>query len=562
MSFRDVAMSTLRLGSRRPALGFCAVVILILASASGPPVNAPVRAATDETPGAIVGSPRSELDALALAQRIDQLIEASWKADRIEPAPSADDSEFLRRVYLDLAGKIPSVGEARAFLDDSDPEKRRKVVERLLARATFPAHMGRTLRDLMLQGANNNLQLQSAFQFEPWLRLRLGENTPYDKLVSELLTYTSLNPQPVRASLGGEPNPSLFYQAAELKPENLAASTSRIFLGLQLECAQCHNHPFAKWKREQFWGFAAFFAGIDARNPQNVAAANANNPDRRGIQIPGTNTTVEPSLLDGSEPAWKPGESKRVLMARWVTSPENPFFARAAVNRVWHHFFGRGLIDPVDDLDDSNPPSHPEVMEELTRQFVYHKFDIQYLVRAITATRAYQLSSQTTHASQDDPKYFARMPLRSMTAEQLFDSLAEATGFQDPNPLPRGAFVIGGNAARGTFLTKFADSGPTKTDYQATILQALTLMNGQVTGNATTVTSGETLRATIDAPFLDTPKRIEILFLATLTRRPTSTELAKFQEHVERADSPDLQKTALGDIFWALLNSAEFVLNH
>lgn len=555
-------MSTPRLGSRRPVLGFCAIVTFVAAWALGPPSSSLARGESD---GPLIGntdSPGSELDAVALAQRIDRLLEASWKADEVEPAPAADDAEFLRRAYLDLAGKIPSVGEARAFLDDTNPEKRRKLVEQLLARATFPAHMGRTLRDLMLQGANNNLQLQSALQFEPWLRLRLGENTPYDKLVSELLTYIIPNLQPVRGGLGGEPNPSLFYQVAERKPENLAASTARIFLGVQLECAQCHNHPFAKWKREQFWGLAAFFSGIDPGQPQNVRGASANNVDRRGIQIPGTNTTVEPRLLDGSEPDWKSGEAKRVLLARWVTSPENHYFARSAVNRVWHHFFGHGLIDPVDDLDDSNPPSQPEVMEELTRQFVYHKFDIQYLVRAITATRSYQLSSQTTHASQDDLKYFARMPLRSMTAEQLFDSLAEATGYQEQNPQSRGAFVIGGNNARGTFLTKFADSGPSKTDYQATILQALTLMNGQVTGNATTVSRGEILQATIDAPFLDTPKRIETLFLATLTRRPTSTELAKLQEHIERAGTPDQQKQALGDVLWALLNSAEFVLNH
>lgn len=558
-------MNTPRLGSHRPVLGFCAIFTFIAACVLGPPSSSLARAESDNAPGGKTDSPGSELDAIALAGRIDQLFEATWKTEQVEPAPLADDAEFLRRVYLDLAGKIPSVGEARAFLDDTNPEKRRKLVEQLLARATFPAHLGRTLRDLMLPGVQNNIQFQrfSELQFEPWLRLRLGDNTPYDKLVTELLTYSAANVQAVRGNLlGGEPNPSVFYQIAERKPENLAASTSRIFLGVQLECAQCHNHPFAKWKREQFWGLAAFFAGIDGGQPQNVFGAIANNADRRGIQIPGTNMTVEPRLLDGSDPDWKTGEAKRVLLARWLTSPENHYFARAAVNRVWWHFFGRGLIDPVDDLDDSNTPSQPEVMEELTRQFVYHKFDIQYLARTITATRAYQLSSQTTHASQDDPKYFARMPLRSMTAEQLFDSLAEATGYQEQTTQPRGAIVFGGNNARGTFLTKFADSGPSKTDYQATILQALTLMNGQVTGNATTVQRGEILQATIDAPFLDTPKRIETLFLATLTRRPTSAELAKLQEHVERAGSPDQQKGALGDIFWALLNSAEFVLNH
>jgi hypothetical protein len=504
-----------------------------------------------------------ELEPAALAARIDQHLAARWQADKIEPAPAADDAEFLRRVYLDLAGKIPSVAEARAFLDDRDPQKRAKLVDELLSRATFPAHFGRTLRDLMLPGATTNLQLQFLMpQFEAWLRLRLAANTPYDKLVGELLTFSSGNAMNPRANpFGGEPSPAVFYQFNEQRPENLAASTARIFLGVQVECAQCHNHPFARWKREEFWGFAAFFSLAGAGQPQNVFGAVADSNDRRGIQIPGTTTTVEPRLLDGAPPAWESGVTKRTTLARWLTAAENPLFARATANRLWWHFFGRGLVDPVDDMDDVNTPSHPEVLDELTRQLVYHEFDPKFLIRAITATRAYQLSSQTTHASQDDPAQFARMPLRSMTADQLFDSLAQATGLEPQPPNVRGA-IVNPAGGRSQFMARFADSGPSRIDYQATILQALTLMNGQLVGDATSLTRSENLQAVIEAPFFDMPGKIETLFLATLTRRPSPDELATMQAHVDAADSDDARKQALADVFWALLNSAEFVLNH
>jgi hypothetical protein len=468
-------------------------------------------------------------------------------------------------VCLDLAGKIPTAAEARDFLDDPDPDKRRKLVERLLNRATYSAHLARTLRDLMLPGANNNQQTQFLVpQFEAWLRLRLANNTTYDKLVSELLTATS-NPrqQVVNPAAGGEPNPAAFFQANELKPENLAASTSRIFLGVKLECAQCHNHPFARWTREQFWGLAAFFNGMNQPQPEAATFSPVQETaERRGIAIPGTSTLVEPRFLDGSPPDWRDGEGMRTTLARWLATPDNAYFARAAANRLWAHCFGRGLVDPADDMDESNPPSQPEILDELAQQFAYHDFDFKYLLRAITVTRAYQLSSLTTHASQDEPQHFARMPLRSLTAEQLFDSLVQATGLREPAPAQRNAFILGANTARAAFLNKFADTGPTRTDYQASILQALTLMNGQLIAGATSLTQGETLQAVLDAPFLDTSESIEVLFLATLTRRPTSDEMTRMKDVVDQADSEPKRKQAIADIFWALLNSSEFALNH
>lgn len=535
------------------------MVEVVLAACVAAPA-ACCHAAESAAPGP--GSAPAELAPAELARRIDRLLEAGWQTANIEPAPPAEDAEFLRRAFLDLTGRIPSVAEVRGFLDDRDPQKRAKLVEQLLQRATFPAHFGRMLRDLMLPGSAGNPQLQFlAPQFEAWLRLRLEDGAGYDKLVTDLLTYAGAATTVRGAALNAEPNPSAFYQVNERRPENLAASTSRLFLGVQLECAQCHNHPFAKWKREEFWAFTAFFNSIDAGNQRTPTEQPGRN-NRRGIQIPGTNTTVGPRLLDGTEPDWKDDETKPAALARWLTSPDNPHFARAAVNRVWWQFFGRGLVDPVDDLDESNAPSQPEVLDELTRQFVAHHFDFKYLARAITSTRAYQLSSRTTHASQDDPRHFARMPLRSLTAEQLYDSLVQATGFEEQGFAGRGEGIARIGGSRTAFLSKFADTGPSRTDYQASILQSLTMMNGRLTADASTLQRGATLQAVAEAPFLSTADKLETLFLSTLSRRPTQDEAITMELFVRFADTAESENVALADVFWALLNSAEFVLNH
>jgi hypothetical protein len=544
--------------------GRVVVVILLAASAAAMAKWHPAgRCLAAEPPTAAAPATDEVLDPAALAHRIDRLLEAAWTAEQVEPSPPADDAEFLRRVFLDLTGRIPSVAEVREFLDDRDPQKRGNQVEQLLQRATFPAHFGRMLRDLMLPGSVANPQLQFlAPQFEAWLRLRLEDGAGYDRLVTDLLTYAGAATTVRGAALNAEPNPGAFYQVNERRPENLAASTSRLFLGVQLECAQCHNHPFAKWKREEFWAFAAFFNSIDTAGRGDLADQLARRADPRGIRIPGTDTMVSPKLLDGTEPDWQPNESMGATLARWMTSASNPYFARATVNRVWWQFFGRGLIDPVDDLDESNVASQPDVLDELTRQFRAHRFDFKFLARAITSTRAYQLSSRTTHASQDDPRHFARMPLRSLTAEQLYDSLVQATGFDGQFYFGRGEEIVRISTPRAAFLSKFSDTGPSRTDYQGSILQALTMMNGRLTADASTLQRGATLQAVSEAPFLSTADKIETLFLATLSRKPTRDELITMELFVRFADTAESENATLADVFWALLNSAEFVLNH
>ena len=502
-------------------------------------------------------------DPAALAVRLDALVNQRLREAHVTPAPRADDAAFLRRVYLDLVGRVPLPQEVHAFLADKSPDKRRKVVDRLLKTPGHVNHFTNVWRHLLLPETSANLEirfLQPGFEF--WLQEKLRANTPYDKMVYELLT-TPIDtgrgrntPQPGLPGNGG--NPLAFFQAKEGKPENLAAATARVFMGVQIECAQCHNHPFARWTRDQFWGMAAFFGGIERTGP-NVFNPVREVIDRRELAIPNSDRVVQASFLDDKEPQWKFKTSARVTLAEWLTAPDNPWFARAAANRMWAHLMGVGIIDPVDDLNDDNKPTHPELLDELAKAFVEAKFDTHYLIRAITATEAYQRTSAMTHPSQADPRLFARMSVKALSGEQLFDSLATATGFRDPN-FNRNPFAFNPGSPRALFLDKFAPQGK-RTEPQTSVLQALTLMNGRFVADATNVENSAVLGAIATAPLMSTPERIEALYVATLSRKPTPEEMRRLLRHVE-AGGPREVRQRLGDVMWVLLNSAEFRVNH
>lgn len=510
-------------------------------------------------------------EAAALAAVIDRHLASGWDANKVLPAPPASDAEFVRRVYLDLAGRIPAVAEVRAFLDDRRPDKRRLLIEQLLDGPRYVTHFTKVWRAWLLPETGNNLQAGFlAPGFESWLRAKLQKNTPYDEMVRELLTVPMQGRG--RNPLGqpnGAPSPIAFYLAKEVKPENLAAAASRLFLGVKIECAQCHNHPFAEWKREQFWSFAAFFAGLQRQGNGDFVAAGREMADRRELTIPGTERVVQAAFLDGTTPKFNYNTGARATLAEWMTRKDNPYFARAAVNRLWGYLFGTGIVDPVDEMvGGEHSPSHPELLDELARQFADHNYDLKFLLHALTASRVYQLSSLATHPSQDDPHQFARMPPRGLSAEQLFDSIAQATGYRDTaNGNPR---FFGNASVRGRFLTQFANASDKATEVQTSILQALSMMNGRVTAAATDLDRSETLAALLDAPFMDTAERIETLYLAALSRQPTTRELSRLVQYVEQGGSDGDVSTnkdksynrALADVFWVLLNSGEFFLNH
>ncbi len=510
----------------RPWLPLAGLLCLAVAPPLGRADNKPLPAVTPEV----------------LAKRIDELIAAPWRERGVTATPLADDAEFLRRVFLDLGGRIPRVQEVREFLDDASSDKRRKVVDKLLESPYYVNHFTNVWRALMLPQTNNALGPPLAPQLEAWLKKRVRENAPYDRLVREVLTV-SVRRQAMMSA--GEPSPAVFYQANENKPENLASATSRLFLGVKLECAQCHNHPFAKWTKQQFWEYAAFF--------QPTA--------EREARVPGTEKTVQARFLDGSEPKKKSADSARETLADWVTSSENPYFARAAANRLWAHFFGLGLVEPIDEESDDNKPSHPELLDELSRQLALHSFDLRYLMKAIAYSNTYQLSSNS-ETTPLDAHLFARMSLKGLSPEQLYDSIAQATGFREP-PTPDQRFMPFAPAGpRAEFLTRFANLSDKRTEYQTSILQALALMNGRFVADATSLERSETLAAVVDAPFLDSAGRVEALYLAALGRRPRADEKERLVKYVERGGPSGDAKKALADVFWALLNTSEFVLNH
>jgi hypothetical protein len=264
-------------------------------------------------------------------------------------------------------------------------------------------------------------------------------------------------------------------------------------------------------------------------------------------------------FLDGKQPKWKFKVGARTTLADWMTAKDNPFFAKALVNRMWAHFFGIGLVEPVDDLVDDNKPSHPELLDMLAREFASHDFDLKFLIRAITLSRTYQLSSITDAGSPGDTRLFARMPVKGLTSEQLYDSLCEAIGVRDNIPLQQRIYQLGG--PRQLFADKFGDQEK-KTEYHTSIPQALTMMNNDLIINGTNPDRSQVLGAVVAAPFMTNAGRIEALFLAALSRKPRAEEAEKFLRYVERETTTAKQKKALSDVFWALLNSTEFKFNH
>lgn len=508
-----------------------------------------------------------------IAAAIDKHLADDWAARKIAPAPLADDEEFCRRVYLDVLGRIPKVSEVRAFADDTTPDKRVKLVEMLLTKPGYANNTAAQLRAAWLpETISDQFKVFLGDQYEQYLRRKLAANVPLDKIVRQTLTAdVAVGPRGRAAFVQQQTqDPDLqaiqsFYQALEAKPENLGATTTRAFLGFKLECAQCHDHPFAPYTRTQFWQFAAFFAEFTPLPPTGPSFVGPLEPqyDKNRIVIPGLNKQVVAKFMDGGSPKWTNDRTPRQELADWILEPKNPAFARNTVNRVWQMYFGVGLLDPIDEPGDANPPSHPKLLDELTKAFTDSEYDLKLLVRGLTASRAYQLTSKQTDDTQADPRRFARMNLKGLNGSQIYDSFVVATGMRGV-PVPQNQpFFDPGNGGMNKFAFRTLFPIPQKPiETQTSILQALTVMNGRLVAEQTSVSRGETLVAIADAPFLDTAGKVEALFYSALTRKPTPEEKEKFTSYVDRGGPSGDKSKALADVFWVLLNSTEFLFNH
>lgn len=484
----------------------------------------------------------------------------------MKPGRPASDGVFLRRLYIDLGGRIPDLTTVEDFLDKSKQGylfPREAEIDKLLSTPSgkhysYADNFAHYFRSLMLTENANNFQAQQLRpSFEAWLRQRLQSNTGYDKMVHELLTSNA------NFNGGGMNNvsPAAFYFSNENKVENLAGSTSRIFLGVKIECAQCHPHPFAKWKKEQFWEYAAFFGGMqqfNGRQQQPISQF------LREIKIPDTNKVAKARFLDGTNPKWQDGVPTRKTLADWVTAPNNPYFARAAVDHVWSYFFGISLLEPIMEPTDDSPPAHPELLDAMAKEFANQGYNLKFLVRAIVLTRAYQRESVAmSPKTKEQVQLFAKMPVRGMTPEQFFDSVCEATDHEEQVVGPQfnnGGF--GPRTPRQEFLSKFTTQDK-RSETQTSILQALFLMNGKFVADRTkpTYESNKSLFtiATVPAP---AARRVLSLYRLVLSREPRPEESARYAAYINRGGATGNTAQAVADVYWALLNSAEFMLNH
>jgi len=491
-----------------------------------------------------------------LADWINDRFHHFWNEQQVTPQ-FCDDFTYLRRVSLDILGRIPSIAEIREFEADTSPEKRGRLVERLLrdpkdsSRMSLLAaeHLARVWRRVLLppgaSGAGRGPEL------EAWFRDQLVKNVSYDQLVRQLLTARG------EKASGELP----FYLAAGGTPEAEATEFSRAFLGIRIGCAQCHHHPFTDWKQSDFWGMAAFFSGlklgrIRVVDTMTVADEILNDDDSQGI-IAYEGVTYPAKVLWTDEPVTLTSKKRpRELLADWMTAAEHPTFSANAVNRIWQALLGRGLVAAVDDLDLESDDTRA-LVDDFGRQFAASHFDLRELVSAICRSEPYQCGSWTSSLEIADLRKGTR-PLKALAPEQMFASLEQALSLPVSSSLSDAARH---NGEMDQLVQRLSEtSGRSPEEYHAGIPQTLLLMNGSLLKRATDLEQSHTLRGILDAPFLTNAERIEILYLATLSRKPNAMERNHLLDELEKRSSENDRRSLFGDLLWALVNSPEFVL--
>lgn len=535
------------------AVGVCATLLGFAAPAIG----------QEKQPAPAEAKSGPKMTNQQLADWIDARFAKQYAAAGVEPGEAVDDATFLRRIYLDLQGCIPSVAQIRDFMVDEGSFKRQNQIDRLLNEDARPdrfaqrsaEHLARVWRRMMIPASAPQAGIGQ--QLEPWLARKFAANTPYDQIARKLVVVNMQ--QPTNRLLTGLPaeqpiappdpdaDAGLFQAAIGAAPENLAAGYVRVFLGMRLNCAQCHDHPFTAWEQKDFWGVAALLS-----DPSTQPMAR---PAPTITPADGKNMTFAAKLLWTKEPLKEiPADrSPREIFADWLVSPENPNFAATAVNRLWQYLCGRGLAGSVDELDRVTEQER-EVLDELAKLFVESGYDFRWLVTGICKSKTYQ---QVMDIEPTEGAGFVHRPLKTLLPEQVFDSLERALNL----PVAKADKGPRFNGERDQFVSRMNEAAPeSPSDYKGGIPQALMLMNGKLTADATSLDTSRTLRAVVEAPFLDDRARLETLYMATLSRKPNERELAYLLEHVGERNA-DEQKQAYAEIMWGLLNSPEFVLS-
>tara|TARA_B100000700_G_scaffold37224_1_gene36747 strand:- start:156 stop:2588 length:2433 start_codon:yes stop_codon:yes gene_type:complete len=484
---------------------------------------------------------------------IDTLMHDKFKKLRIIPSEVCTDEEFIRRVTLDVTGRLPTVDEYNAFLADADPKKRDKLVDELLTRKEFVELWVMKWAELLTIRTTNQISYKSMLLYYTWLQERIANNVPMNVMVQELL-----------GSNGGTfANAATNYYQNETNTLKVAENVAQVFMGMRIQCAQCHNHPFDRWTMDDYYSFAAFFSQIGRKrgeDPREIIVFNSGSGD---VRHPVGNRVMAPKFLGGETPDVA-GKDRRQIMANWLASDENPFFAQNLSNIIWAHFFGKGIIQEVDDVRISNPPVNKELLEAMSKNLTEYNYDFKKLVRDICTSRTYQLSTKTNETNEKDTTNFSHATLRRMRAEVLLDSITQVTTTSNKFPgLPNGARAVqiaNGNTST-YFLTTFGRAKretvcSCEVKMEPNLSQALHMLNGD-TVNSKIAQGG--LVSTRLGEQVPHEKIIEEIYIRCLTRKPTEKELTNLMELVAQEEN---KQQALEDVFWALLNSREFVFNH
>lgn len=500
---------------------------------------------------------------LAQHNYIDQLIDAKLQRLKMQPSPMVDDAGFLRRVSLDLTGQLPDPNEVRAFVADATPSKvkRSRLIDKLIGSPAFIDHWTLKWGDL-LQANRKYLGEKGVYAFDEWIRESFASNKPYDKMVREILS----------SSGSSYDNPAANFFRVTRDPKPTMEKTTQVFLGVRMVCAQCHDHPFERWTQNQYYEMSAFYSALGIRPGYEVGEEIVYN-QREGFDMkhPKDNRVMKPNFIVpasyGSSGPIPADSHRRLALAEWVTSKDNPFFAKSTVNRVWSYFFGRGIIDPVDDIRASNPPSNPALLDALTRDFIDHGFDLRELMRTIANSRTYQASLVTNEWNAGDADNFSHAIPRRLSAEELMDALTLATGvrpsFPDVPPDTRAEQLPDPHVGEEGFLDLFGrpsreSSCECERRSDVSLPQALNLVNGKTISDAVAGGNGRVAKAILSGK--SDRDLVEELYLASFSRQPTAGELESALKYL---GSGSRGRAALAqDLLWALVNSKPFLYNY
>ncbi len=490
------------------------------------------------------------------ANFIDKVVFKKLKSLGLPASAISTDATFLRRVTVDIAGRLPTLEETTAFLEDTSPNKREALVQRLLNSTAYAEYFANKWSAILRNKRRADVDKGATFGFHDWIRHSFHNNKPYDQFVREIIT----------ASGDARSNPPVAWYREVKDQAAQVEDTAQLFLGLRIQCARCHHHPFEKWSQQDYYGFAAFYAQVGRK--KGYTAGEARIHHRRGVAAarnPKTGETVKPTGLGGEELTIPALEDPRHELVDWMAAKDNPFFAYALVNRYWKHFFGRGLVDPEDDMRVTNPASNPELLDALAQDFIASGFDLKHLISTICNSTTYQLSSLPNEWNQSDKQNFSRYYPKRLNAEVLLDSIDQVTGTQTRfNGAPTGmkAVQLPDNGFNSYFLTVFgrpesSSACECERSGEANLAQSLHLLNSsEIQGK---LTSGRAAKLANDKK-REHAEKINELYLLAFSRKPTQQETDIAMAHIEKNEKN--VKFAYEDIVWALINTKEFLFNH